>query len=632
MLNILRKRAQSLLIQGVVLVIAVVFIFWGVGTNITRNRNSVATVNGEEISLQEFQRSYERAVDNLRQQFGGQLPPDLLENAGFKQQVLGQLIRDALLRQGGQRMGIAVSDHMTRQKIGTMEVFQENGHFDLHRYEEILAQNRMTPTSFENGLRSDLLAAKVGEAVAAFAYVSDLEAKTWSRFQDESIRLAYLKLDARQFEDKVQIDEAELVGWFENHREDYRQEPKRRLKYLYFSSEAGKNAAEATEDEVRAYYEANKTAYVTPEQRRARHILFKVEQGADETARSEKKQQALKILAQAEAGEDFAELAKKYSEGPSRDNGGDLGFFGRGRMVRPFEDAVFAMQPGEIRGPVETRFGFHIIKLEEIRPETVRPFDEVKQEIRRQLVAKAASAESFKKASEAYEGIMRAGSLEKFAAASGLEIRETDYFQRKSPPKDQKVLADPAFLAEAFSLNKGELSSVIEVKGGYAILYVDDIQESSLPELSEVRNRVEADFRREKSVELARKAAEDTLVAARESGALAADDGIPAEVEETDMVKRSAADKTGKVIPAVFRHAFALPWDKKFPDQPVASGTVFFVYQVLDRAEGEEPADTKTLSRIREQLSAAARSRLMNHWLATLQKQADIWTNRKLLQ
>ena len=156
MLNVLRKQAQSTLIQGLVLVIAIVFIFWGVGTNMNNNRNSVATVNDREISYQDYQRAYEQAVDNLQKQFGGQVPPGLLEGMGIKQQVVGQLIQAELLRQGGEEMGIVLSDLATQREIEQMEAFQQEGNFDLSRYKSVLSQNRMTPTSFEDGLKADL--------------------------------------------------------------------------------------------------------------------------------------------------------------------------------------------------------------------------------------------------------------------------------------------------------------------------------------------------------------------------------------------------------------------------------------------------------------------------------------------
>ena len=173
MLSILRKQAQSTLIQGLVLVIAIVFIFWGVGANMNNNRNSAATVNGKEISFQDFQRAYDRTVENFRKQFGGQIPSGLLEGMGVKSQVLGQLIQAELLRQGGEEMGLVVSDIAVQREIQKMAAFQQDGHFSLDRYKTILSQNRLTPTGFEEGLKADLQRQWVTKAVGGFAMVPD---------------------------------------------------------------------------------------------------------------------------------------------------------------------------------------------------------------------------------------------------------------------------------------------------------------------------------------------------------------------------------------------------------------------------------------------------------------------------
>jgi peptidyl-prolyl cis-trans isomerase D len=200
MLNILRKQAQSTLIQGLVLIIAIVFIFWGVGANMNNNRNSAATVNGREISFQDYQRAYERTVENFRQQFGGQVPPGLLEGMGIKRQVLAQLVQSELLRQGGDEMGLVVSDLAVQREIEKMAAFQENGHFSLERYKSVLSQNRLTPTGFEMGLKADLQRQRVTQAVGGFAVVPDSMLRDWFAFTDEEIRLAYAAFTPADFE------------------------------------------------------------------------------------------------------------------------------------------------------------------------------------------------------------------------------------------------------------------------------------------------------------------------------------------------------------------------------------------------------------------------------------------------
>ena len=625
MLSTLRKKAQSPFIQGLVLLIAVVFVFWGVGSNLNNNRNSIAVVNGKEISVKEYQRAYDRAVERYRRQFGGQIPPNFFESINLKGQVIGELVQAELLRQGAAAMGLAVSKEAIQRAVEKMKVFQKDGHFDLDRYKQILRRNHLTPTSFEAGLRNDLLTKMVVQNVEAFALVPDSELQHWLAYQGEELKLAVKVVVGKDFENKVEIKDAELAAWYEKNKKKYTTEPKIRLKYLFFDSAALGREKGISDDELKARYESNKERYKVPEQRHARHILIKVAQDADEKTVAEKEQLARKILAMAEEGKDFAELAREYSEGPSAAKGGDLGFFSKGRMVKEFNDTVFSMKSGEIKGPVRTSFGFHIIKLEEIRPASVRSFAEVKDELRREMEQEEGSTLAFKKASEAYEGIMRAGSLEKYSKEKGIKLQETGYFSRSKPPAG--IVADPAFLNEAFSLSKGELSSLVDLgKKGYAILFVEDIKPPVVPPLEEVRDRVIKDYRREKAVELAGKAAAEELAKAREQGELAGDG-----LQKTDYLKRRSSPPAG--VPAqVVKDAFSLAPAEKFPAEPVKVGRSFYLYQVLERRPGDQVADEKMKKQLKEQLLSAEKSRLLSAWLRQLQQKAEIWTNTKLLQ
>ncbi|MCI5141896.1 MAG: hypothetical protein D3909_09270 [Candidatus Electrothrix sp. ATG1] len=296
MLNILRKQAQSPMIQALVLVIAVVFIFWGVGGNSNNGQTPVATVNKVTISYQDYVKAYNRATDNFRQQFGGKIPPALLEQLGIKQQVLSQLIQSELLRQGGEEIGVRVSDLMVQEKIKDMEVFQENGSFNQQRYEDLLARNRMTPTVFEDSMKSDLRTDRVTSDLAGFALVPDNEIDRWLAYSEEELKINYVQLKAADFEDKVEIKEDELSAWFTANKETYRSEPKIRLKYLVFNLSEDMQQVKPDDEEIRTLYESRKESYQQPEQRHARHILLKTDEGASEAVRAEKKKKAEEVL------------------------------------------------------------------------------------------------------------------------------------------------------------------------------------------------------------------------------------------------------------------------------------------------------------------------------------------------
>ena len=629
MLNVLRKQAQSTLIQGLVLLIAIVFIFWGVGANMNNNRNSVATVNGREISYQDFQRAYEQSVENFRQQFGGQVPPGLMEQMGIKQQVLARLIQAELLRQGGEEMGLTVSASAVQREIEKMPVFQRDGHFDLKRYKTVLSQNRLTPTSFEDGLQADLQMNRVRDCVGSFAMVPDSMIRDWLAFRGEEIQLSYVVFDAADFEKDVEIEESDLAAWFAENKEKYRSEPRVRLKYLFFSYDKDGQQVAVSDADLKSLYESNKESYQQPEERHARHILFKVSKDASDLDRAAKKKEAEQVLALANQGRDFAKLAEEYSEGPTKSRGGDLGFFARGRMVPSFDEAVFSMKQGEVSTLVETPFGYHIIKLEEIRPAKTRSFAEVKDSLAASTREQQARSLTFKRASKAYEDIMRAGNLDKYGEKSSEEVLVTPYFGKSDPPEG--IVADPGFLKTALSLNKGELSSLVELDTGYAIIFVDDVQEPAVPELDAVREQVVADYTGEKAIELAGKAAADFLAESQEKGGIAAVAGS-LQVHESGVLKRSSPVAENAPPPEVTRDGFQLSWNKTFAESPVQTGTVYYVYEITERRPGAAVGDAGRQEQIRVQLLASVRNELITSWLARVSKQAEIWTNDTLLQ
>ena len=623
MLRFIRNRAQSIFIQAIVVMIALVFIFWGVGTNITGDRNVAATVNNVEIPLQEFHQAYDRAVEGYQQQFGGRVPPGFLDGINLKGQVINQLIQSELLRQGAEKMGIAVDENVIRQEVHGMAVFQEDGRFSLDLYKAILRQNRLTPVAFEAGIREDMLLALVADGVASFAFLTHTEHEKWLSFFGEEIKIAVSPFTSSGFEDAVVVEEEALAAWFGQWKSNYASDTQIRLKYLFFPFADDMDQVQVTDEELKSFFAEKKDKYSIPEQRHARHILFKVNEGDDAETVNRREKQAEEVLAMAMAGDDFVELAMRYSAGPAKGRGGDLGFFSKGQMIAPFDEAVFSMAAGEVRGPVRTAFGFHIIKLEEIRPAHTRSFAEVRDELADILRKEEAKGLTFKRGVAAYEEIMRAGSLDNYRAQGGKEVAMTDFFPRSNPPEG--ITADQDFLAAAFKLSKGELSSLIELNKGYAVIFVQDMLPPRIPELASVREQVVKDYRRDKAVELAREAAIVRLAKAREAGVLLGDD-----VRELEHIKRSvpqAANLPGQVIV----DAFDLPPGQRFPDKPVEIGNMFYIYEVRDRRSNPEAFTDTEKVQLRYQLLETKKDRMIDNWLVGLQAEAKIWINQQVV-
>ncbi|MBW2502355.1 MAG: SurA N-terminal domain-containing protein [Deltaproteobacteria bacterium] len=625
MLDLLRRKAQSPLIQGTILIIALVFIFWGVG-GYRGSQNVVAQVNDEIIPYEEFQKTYERLANQYSEQFGGTIPKGLLETIDLEGQVLEQLIQRSLLRQGAREMGIMVSDVEVQQSLENMEAFRSNGVFNVELYKSILSSSGMTPTSFEDAMRTDLLAGKAIEALSRFAKLTPLETREQFNFDNEEISIEYAAFSGPAFRESVETGEEELRDYYEENSGSYLTEPQVKLLFLTFPYEADDKPAVSTE-EIESFYRQNIIRYSTPDRRKARHILFKTEEGDPQDVLVEKREKAEQVLALARSGEDFAALAKQYSEGPSGPRGGDLGTFPRGRMVKAFDDAVFSLQEGEVSDIVETQFGFHVIKLEKIEPAAIRPLEEVKGEIEAEIQARKASELAFTRASEAYEKIILAGSLDKFSQNSDALLLQTDFFSKQAPAKSGSsniMVQEPAFLNAAFSLNKGELSSLVETPLGYAIIFASDKKEAETASYEEVAAQVREDYISSRSEVMAREAAAAMLAALREGvdfAAEAARYNIP--VKTTGPVTRSVPAGSD-LPPQVAAAGFELSAEKPYPDDAVAANGMFYVFRVLEKkppapnlfSDKEEMLKTGMLENRKGEVLAA--------WLASLRKMAEI--------
>ncbi|MCP4340625.1 MAG: hypothetical protein GY799_17490 [Desulfobulbaceae bacterium] len=631
MLQILRQKAQSTFIQIIVVVIALVFIFWGVGANLNGDRQAALVVNGEEISFQEFQQSYDRAYQRLSDQFGGNVPKGLAETFGVKQQVINQLIQTALLRQGAQEMGLQVSGQEIRQIIEEMVQFQENGVFNIERYKAVLATNRMAPTKFEDSMRFDRLSEVAAREIGNFASVAtDFEIQEVYSQQNEKIAVKYVQISPSQFVDKVTVDDDALKAWFETVKEGYKSEPQLKLKYLAFTFESVGSKIAIDASKIEEYYQNNLKNYRVPEQRHARHILFKASEADSAEQHQQQANKAEEILGLAKSGENFTELAREYSEGPSKDSGGDLGTFSAGQMVPAFDEAVFSMEAGDISEVVKTQFGYHIILVEEIQPATTRPLEDVTAEITQTLQQKEADSLTFQVANDAYEGIIGAGSLSKYAETnSDILIKQTDFFPRSNAPADLKT--DAQFMDKAFELNKGELSSLIKGQSGYAILFAEDLREPEIPTFESKKDLLVKDYQKAQSKELAATAANELLNNLREGkafeteteelGLTVLDSGLLSQIEQNDKTTFPSA---------LLGDAFLLSPTSPLPEEPGKVGDDFFIYSFLDRQIPTMPEGSDQIETYRENLMRFKQQQLLSAWLRHLEIDAEITRHQSL--
>ena len=630
MLQSFRNKSQSIYMQAIVVVIALVFVFWGVGASMMDNNEAAIVVGGDEITFPQYQQAYDKAYENMSKQFGGNVPKGMAESLGLKEQVITQLIQATLLRQGGKEMGVQLSNIEIQHTIQAMSQFEKAGIFDIDTYNTVLEANRLSPTKFESNMRYDMIVEKTARAIGNFSNVTtDFEVQDLYKQINDSVAVNYVVVSPSTYVDTVQINEDKLAEWFTTVEENYKTAPQIKLDYLEYNYDTVGNKIQIDDATIANYYANNLTDFQTPEQRHVRHILFKA--SPDDTAEmhKQKRAQAEDILKRAQAGEDFATLAKNFSEGPSKTNGGDLGFFTQGTMVPTFDQAVFALTPDSISDIVKTDFGYHIIKVEEVRPASTRSIDAARDEIIALLQQEQAQALAFQLANNAYEGIISAGSLSAYLAASPeAPFTSTDFFSQENAP--DTIKNDTPFLNAAFALQKGELSSLVKTTYGYAILFAKDVKEPETPALSDVKDQVTADYRQHLADEMAHDKAADFLKSLKADDSdfkeLAIAQGL--EPITSDYITRQ--DKGNGFPSTLIEQIFQLTPERPLPNDIAVSGDELYVFSYI----GRKPPTASMSDADRERYVAGIltnkRQMIISAWLAHQQANVDITRHARL--
>ncbi|OCC16376.1 Foldase protein PrsA precursor [Dissulfuribacter thermophilus] len=629
MLDVIRRNAGSWLLKIILGAIVVVFVFWGIGSFRSQRMSVIAKVNGEDILQEQYQQAYAQAIERYSKMFGGSIPAGLLKQLNIKKQVLDSLIDDALVRQAASDVGIRVSEEEIRRVILSFPNFKRNGVFDKKLYDLALREAHLTPIAFEGLIRQQLITDKLREMLFSGIIVPDAEVAEYYRFQNEEINAEFVKIPSSSCEDDVNVTDQALKGWFEENKARYETKPKIKIRYVEFSRDEVLKGVTVTPDAIQSYYETHKKDYEVKERRRARHILIKVPPGADNATTAKKREKALEILKKAKAGEDFAELAKKYSEDPgTAKSGGDLGFFTKGMMVKPFEEKVFSMKEGEIAGPIRTQFGFHVVKLEKVEPSRVKSLEEVKEEIEKKLKDQKANDILWEMANKAYDEIIGLGGLDVYAKGANIELKETGLFSKDAPPP--LVGFSQQVLNSLFALDKGELSSLLEVPKGIIIAEVVEKRPPEIPEFDTIKSQVRRDFVREKAQVVCEEKAKDLLAKAKSEGLEKAAKSMGLEVEETGFFKRSGLAKAKGVPRSVAKAALALYEDKPLCEEPMKVQDEFYVFAFKERKAVDMSGLDSQKDQIRQTLLNKKKSEAFSQWLNHQRQKAEIEILRNL--
>ncbi|RLB41009.1 MAG: hypothetical protein DRH12_09230 [Deltaproteobacteria bacterium] len=622
-LSLMRRHAKSYLIKFLIGMIAIVFIFYFGYSFRARNVVKIAVVNGEVISAREYEKAYRDLVEGLRRQYGDMWTDSLVKKLRLRQRALEGLIERKLISHEAKRFGLSVTKEEIQKAIMEYPAFQINGRFNLGRYQSLLRQNRMKPEDFEQSMAMELLQKKIRGLLWSFIPVTEQEIKDRYKFSNEKVKIGYVKFSPSRFKKGIQVNEQELKAYFEKHKEEFRVPEKIRVRYIVINPDEFKDKVKITDEEIREYYEDNLASFRVKRQIKARHILFRLPPDATKEQEKKVRKKAEEVLKEARAGKDFAELAKKYSEGPTKSKGGDLGYFSKGMMVKPFEDAAFKLKKGEISDLVRTRFGYHIIKVEDMRDARTKPLNEVKGQIRDLLVRTKCKDLAYDKGLSLIDQMPYEVDLSKYAKEHSLTVNSTDFFSKTEPIPG--LGGDPKLREALFALEKEETTDLIELNGKYYIFQVAERKPSYLPKLEDVKDKVKSRFIEDKAAQAAKEAAERFLKEVRSGKAwdkLAKKQGV--KTEHTDYFTRTGVVPKIGYAPGLQEMVFSLSERNPYPKKVFQNRSGSFVVRWEGKKDIDEKEYEKEKEKYRAALLYAKQNRLFEQWLQALKAKAQI--------
>ncbi len=630
MLNIFRKKAGSWMIKAILGAIIIVFIFWGVGNYGNRQGNIVAVVDGEKITIGEYRKAYENLLEQFRQRFGKNLDDEIIKMLRIKNQALNMLVDRKLMLHAAEKLELRVPQDEVVAAIKSFTAFQTAGEFSNRLYSSILNRIRMTPDEFETEQRDALLLNKLRLFIVDCVKVSEEEAREWFTWNNSSVKIDYVFFDPEAYKD-ISPSDQDISNYFETHKEQYKTEPMIKVRYLHFNPANYESKVTVSNDELQDYYETNREEFIRPKTVEARHILIKNSENDTPEKVEVNRIRALEIKKKAEQGEDFAELARKYSEGPSRDSGGFLGAFRKKDMVKPFADKAFSMKLNEISDPVKTRFGWHILKLEKINEETTTPFEEASEKIRKKIIKERAVNLAYDEAEKIYSASFGGDDLVNAAGEYNLEVKTTGFFTKQGP---EKGISEPSRFAFAgFALGNMELSDILDLKDGYYILQLVDKLPSKIPALSEVREKVRTDLiiARQK-----KKAKQDAIALLDDlkngTPMRAGAEKYNLKVLTSDFFKRDALSSDTGLERSVIEASFKLSKKHKLYDQ-VISGAQGFYLVGFNKSKQPDPDEFENNKEaLMAQLLETKKNKTFEAWLSQLRNGSKISIENNFLE
>lgn len=624
-------RTNRRIVQVILGLIVLTFAFFGIESYLQGigNDRSLATVGDTKIGPGEFENALRRQQDQIRARAGGEVDPALLNTPAIREAVLEGLVNQRLLAIYAADARLSVPLAQLQEVIGSIDEFKQDGQFSRARYEQVLRSQGLTESAFEAQLRRDVAFRQLTTAIGSSAIVPRKSALEVLKLQLEERSVAIAKLPIADLVSEVAVSDDEVKRYYEGNPSRFRTIARLKAEYVVLDRAEFAKSIKVSSDDVRKWYDEHQDRYRQDEERRARHILIELPADAPEAAVTAAQSKAQSILAglRTSGGQDFESVARKESQDPgSADKGGDLGYFTRGSMVKPFEDAVFAMKEGEISDVVRSDFGLHIIQLTGVRPEKLKPIDEVAPAIEAELREQEAQRK-FAEAAEAFSNVVyeQPDSLQPAADQFGLKVQSTEWIAKSddaAAPFDNRKLHDAVFASDAVE-RKLNTEAVDLGDGRLVSARVVTYEAERTRALEDVRNEIVAELKKEGASKLAADKGGKLLAALQSSD--------PAAVTfdaATKLDRRSTSLDEG-----IMRRIFAAASDKL----PVYGGATaangdFVIFRIEAVHVAEVGDDDPRLGNLRAQYERLIAERDLQAFLAELRRKYGVEINRAAMQ
>lgn len=627
MLSYMRKHARSWFIKVLLGAVIVVFIFFYGFSLRERASAVVAEVNGIKIAQRDFQRQFERFLEVQRSR-ASELTAE--QRRIIKEATLETLIDQVLVLDEADRWGIGVSQQEIWEQIRQIPSFQEAGGFSLRLLQQYLRMRGQSEEEFMKELARDLRIQKVEQLVRDGAWVSEEEVEIMYGLLQEKVVLQYVPIEAETYLKEINPTQEEIKGYFKDQAARYRIPEMVKVEYMKFQPGELLNRVEVPEKEVQELYERNRDRWREDPQVLARQILIRSTERDDDATRMKALQKAEEILKRLKAGEDFGKLAKEYSQDPqSAPKGGSLGWKKRNEFSEAVGKALFEeMKVGELsEKPLKSGLGFHVLKLEEVKAERLRPLEEVRQEIEAEIRQSKARQMASELAEEAYLGVFQGQDFKEVAERLGAAYGVTEPFPLQGPLKEPS--AGEGFRKAAFLLReKEDFSEVVEDGGAFYILQLLERRPSREPTLEEVQEKVRSDLQRARALEKALQEAEGVLERLKKK-----ETTLSSEAEKRGWKLITSPPISRTAPPAAVplelaQAAFSLSQGETLIPQAFKQGDRYLLAEIKERVAADPKGLEEQRPLLRALLLRDKREALFRDWIKELRARSQVRTFR----